>query len=163
MPHESYSVNTNEDFSCLYFCTCGDYTRCKEPYKHMYLVTRIYNDIEISYEGEPSLSKESTADENQLNVSLETILSPQLLVLLQRQRTEKREADLLAKAAENARAFRDGEEQLMALFKKIYEVLSATKKRKRSFQYLQETIASLHSTYLQVKGLNESGAGRKCQ
>jgi hypothetical protein len=141
----------------------GDYTRYKEPCKHMYLVTRIYNDIEISYEGEPSLSKESTADENQLNVSLETILSPQLLVLLQRQRAEKREADLLAKAAENARAFRDGEEQLMALFKKIYEVLSATKKRKCSFQYLQETIALLHSAYLQVKGLNESDAGRKCQ
>ncbi|KAK3805237.1 MAG: hypothetical protein JOS17DRAFT_768795 [Linnemannia elongata] len=150
-PNESHSVCTDEDFACLYSCTCGDYTRYKEPCKHMYLVTRIYNDIEISYEGEPSLSKESATDENRLNLSLETLLSPQLLLLLQRQRAEKREADLLAKAAENARAFEDGEAELMAILQKIYQALAAKKKRKCSFQYLQETIALLHNAYLQVK------------
>lgn len=103
----------------------------------MYLVTRIYNDIEISYEGEPSLPKESATDENRLNLSLETLLSPQLLLLFQRQRAEKREADLLAKAAENARAFEDGEAELMAILQKIYQALAAKKKRKCSFQYLQ--------------------------
>lgn len=129
----------------------------------MYLVTRIYNDIEISYEGEPTLSNESATDENKLGFSLETMLSPQLLLLLQRERATKRQADLLAKEAENAQAFEDGEAELMALLEKIYHALEAKKKRKCSLQYLQETVALLHSAYLQVKGLNESGAGRKCQ
>jgi hypothetical protein len=94
---------------------------------------------------------------------LKTILSPQLLLLLQRQRAEKRNADLLAKEAKNARAFEEGEAQLKVLLEKIGTAIWATKKRKCSLQYLQETIALLHNTYLQVKGLNESGAGRKCQ
>jgi hypothetical protein len=41
----------------------------------------------------------------------------------------------LAKEAENARAFEEGEEQLMALLNKISLALTAKKKRKCSFQY----------------------------
>ena len=153
----------NVDFSRVYSCTCGDYARHKGPCKHMYPVPRIYNDIEISYEGAPSFSEEATTDENQLHVSLEKTLPLHILLLLEKQRAEKREADMLAKETENARAFEEDEAQLVALLKKIHAALLATKKSKCSFHYLQETIALLHNAYLQVKGLNESGAGRKCQ
>jgi len=129
----------------------------------MYLVPRIYNEIEISYEGEPSVLEETITSDNKVDVSLEKTLSPQLLLLLQKHRAEKKEAERLAKEAENARAFEEGEAQLRALMEKIDATLRATKKRKCSYQYLQETVAVLHNSYLQVKGLNESGAGRKCQ
>ncbi|KAF9312408.1 hypothetical protein BG006_004383, partial [Podila minutissima] len=81
---------------------------------HMYLVPRIYNDIEISYEGEPSVSEgesyvteESITSDNRVDASLEKMLSPQLLLLLQKHRAEKREAERLTKEAENARAFEE--------------------------------------------------------
>jgi hypothetical protein len=96
----------------------------------MYLVIMIYTDAKISYEGEPSLSKDLTTDETHPFVSLETTLSPHLLLLLQRHRAEKREVDLLAREAENARAFKEGEEQLIVLLNRISLALIAKKKER---------------------------------
>ena len=152
------------DFLFLLSCTCDDYVRYKEPCRHMYLVPRIYNDIEISYEGNvETVGLEATVSDNELDIPLENLLSPRLLLLLQKQRAETREADRLAKEAENMRAFEDGEAQLMDILEKIQATIQTAKKRKCSLQYLQETIAVLHNAHLQVKGLNEVGAGRKCQ
>lgn len=130
----------------------------------MYLVPRIYNDIEISYEGnEEMVGMEVTVGDNKLNFSLENLLLPRLLLLLQKQRAEKREVDRLAREAENQQAFKQGEAQLVAILEKIQAAIQTAKKRKCSLQYLQEMIAMLHNTHLQVKGLNEVSAGRKCQ
>jgi len=130
----------------------------------MYLVPRIYNDVEISYEGNvETVALGVTVGDNELDISLENMLSPGLLLVLQKQRAETREADRLAKEAENMQAFKEGEAQLMAVLEKIQASIQTAKKRKCSLQYLQETIAVLHNAHLQVKGLNEVGAGRKCQ
>ena len=124
---------------------------------------RIYNEVQISYEDEPAHSQEPTRGDNKLNTSLDDLLSPQLRLLIQRQMAAKKEADRLAKAAEYTQVFNNGEDELVTLLEKTGTAIVAIKKRKCSLQYLQQTIAAPHNVYLQVKGLNEQAAGRKCQ
>ncbi|KAI8594609.1 hypothetical protein EDD21DRAFT_393290, partial [Dissophora ornata] len=151
------------DRSLLLSCSCPDYVKHRLPCKHMYLVPRIYSDVDISYEGHVETVSPVAAVSDTLDIPLENMLSPRLLLLLQKQRAETREDNRLAKEVENMRAFEHGEEQLMAILEKIQATVQTVKKRKCSLQYLQETIAVLHNAHLQAKGLNEVGAGRKCQ
>ncbi|KAF8941876.1 hypothetical protein BGZ47_007078 [Haplosporangium gracile] len=46
-----YAVSANAQVTCLLSCTCPDYVRHKVPCKHLYLVSRNYNNMDISYNG----------------------------------------------------------------------------------------------------------------
>ncbi|KAF9917822.1 hypothetical protein FBU30_000506 [Linnemannia zychae] len=81
----TYSISTKADFTHLYSYTRDDYTRYKEPCNHMYLEPRIYNDMEVSYEAMLPLLDEKTLDDNKFGITLEEMISPQFLLLLQKQ------------------------------------------------------------------------------
>ncbi|KAF9579394.1 hypothetical protein BGW38_004359, partial [Lunasporangiospora selenospora] len=124
----AHYVSMDPNFSYLYSCTCNDYIRNKEPCKHMYLVPKIFQDTKISYEGEPSLPVPKEMSPS--GVSLENMLSPQLQLVLQKQRAEKMEASRLTREAENERVFEESEEQLSTLLMKINREFMAKKRRK---------------------------------
>ncbi|KAI8606020.1 hypothetical protein EDD21DRAFT_349490 [Dissophora ornata] len=91
------------------------------------------------------------------------ILSPHLALQLQRARAVQQEAARVARDAENALKFKDCEAKLQDLMKSILHEAAAIKRRKCTLQYFQSSIAGLERTLLEVKGLNQVGAGRKCQ
>lgn len=129
----------------------------------MYLVSRIYRNMEICYDEGPTLPLEPIDDDNNPTFSLEAILSPHLALQLQRARAVQQEAARVARDAENALKFKDCETKLQDLMKSILHEAAAIKRRKCTLQYFQSSIAGLERTLLEVKGLNQVGAGRKCQ
>jgi len=130
----------------------------------MYLVARIYINLEICYDEGPTHPQEPIVCDNGPTFSLESLLSPHLALQLQRSRAEKQEAARVAREAQNAQIFHECERNLEASVLAIaHEVLAKKNRRKCTLQYLQSVVAGLERTLLEVKGLNQVGAGRRCQ
>jgi hypothetical protein len=140
----------------------------------MYLVPRIYYEIEASYNGDPSLadekhqeqSEEATGSNNNSYVSLESMLSHRLKLMLQRHRAEKEEGEKLAKAQDKEiREEREWEETQTQLDVDLGTLFDLVKKPKKcTLLYFKETAALMHTAVLQARGLgNRTGAGRKSQ
>lgn len=159
----NYAVYTSKDFTLLVSCTCADYVQHKVPCKHMYLTQRIYQGMVISYDGEQPLPQEPVSQGIDFCPSLESTLSPNLILLLQKERALKREAERVAREQANEQAFQECEAELEQCIARLVDVAKRTRKRKCTLQYFQSTLAGLKHTLLEVQGLNASGAGRKCQ
>ena len=91
------------------------------------------------------------------------MLNPAIIAQLSKARAEKKEAARKDREAEQVLAFKDCEERLTALLATIGDEARAQKRRKCSLQYFQSAIAGLERIVLEIKGLNNVGAGRKCQ
>ena len=135
------------------------------PCKHMYLVPRKYNGLEISYsnEPEPPQDPDEAIIENDLGPPLESLLSPHVRLQLQAMRAENQEAQKRAREAETEKAFQECERELEDALKKLGVIVCDKKKRQCTLQYFQSAVAGLKNTMLDVQGVNAVGAGRKCQ
>lgn len=92
-----------------------------------------------------------------------SMLKPETILQLNKARAERKEAARKAREAELAAVFIECEKRLAALITVIGDEARAYKRRKCSLKYFQSTIAGLERTLHEVKGLNNVGAGRKCQ
>jgi hypothetical protein len=138
--------------------------------------TALYNDMKICYDGiaVPSQKSSIPADhcddgdvsddsDDDLSPRLKAILSPSLVLQLEKARAEKKEAARKARSSERAAAFRECELRLVSLLVMMGDEAKAKKRRKCTLPYFQSTIAGLERTLLEIKGLNTAKAGRTCQ
>ena len=88
----------------------------------------------ISYDGEQPLSQEPASQSIGLCPSLESTLSPNLILLLQRERTLKREAERVAKEKADEQAFQECEAELEQCVAKLVDVAKGIRKRKCTFK-----------------------------
>ncbi|KAF9983751.1 hypothetical protein BGZ65_001465, partial [Modicella reniformis] len=89
-----------------------DYVRHKLPCKHMYLVPRIYGELEVEYNTDLGGNPETVELDEPLGPPLENTLSQNVLLQLQAMRTENKEAKKREREAANAEVFRQGENDL---------------------------------------------------
>ncbi|KAG0364119.1 hypothetical protein BGZ54_007822 [Gamsiella multidivaricata] len=118
---------------------------------------RIYCEVEISYHGDPAdekfqeKSKGATTGNDNGYLPLESMLSDRLKLMLQKHRTEKEEAEKLAKAkVKEARQKREWEEtqaQFDADLETLFD-LAKKQKKKCTLLYFKGTAALLHTTAL---------------
>jgi hypothetical protein len=171
-----YIVSANAEATQLLPCTCASYVQHSVPCKHLYLVSRMYNDMKICYDGIAVPSQKSSiptdhcddgdiSDDSghDLSPRLKAILSPSLVLQLEKARAEKKEAARKARSSERASAFRKCELRLVSLLVIMGDEAKAKKRRKCTLPYFQSTIAGLERTLLKIKGLNTAKAGRTCQ
>ncbi|KAF9535998.1 hypothetical protein EC957_000966, partial [Mortierella hygrophila] len=66
-PNVKYAVSADAQAARLLSCTCPDYVRHKMPCKHMYLVSRIYNSMDISYDGSDMFVRDEGVTDDDIN------------------------------------------------------------------------------------------------
>lgn len=104
-PNIKYIVSANAEAIQLLSCTCASYVRHSVPCKHLYLVSRMYNDMKICYNGiavpsqNPTIPADHCEDgdvsddsDDDLSPRLKAILSPSIVLQLEKARAEKKEA-----------------------------------------------------------------------
>jgi hypothetical protein len=104
----------------------------------MYLVPRIYCEVEISYHGEPAdenfqeKTVGATTGNNNGFLPLESMLSDRLKLMLQKHRVEKEEAERLAKAkVKGARQKQEWEETQAPFDADLETLFDLAKKQKK--------------------------------
>ncbi|KAK3836266.1 MAG: hypothetical protein J3R72DRAFT_450473 [Linnemannia gamsii] len=148
--------------------------RHKMPCKHLYLVSRIYNSMDISYDGSDMFLRDEDVTDDDMNNGSEVddddssedeipaawrVIVPLVVLQMELARAEKKAERRKLRESERAIEFNG----LLHLLKSMGDEARATKRRKCTLQYFQSTIADLERTLLGVKGLNTVHAGRKCQ
>ncbi|KAK3819330.1 MAG: hypothetical protein J3R72DRAFT_497555, partial [Linnemannia gamsii] len=66
-PDVKYTVSVDAQAARLLSCTCPDYVRHKMPCKHLYLVSRIYNSMDISYDGSDMFLRDEDVTDDDMN------------------------------------------------------------------------------------------------
>ncbi|KAI8601364.1 hypothetical protein EDD21DRAFT_374660 [Dissophora ornata] len=133
-PGAEYSVFVDMNRVLLLSCSCEDYVQQKLPCKHMYLVPRVYVDLEIKYGGDPILPQEPQETQEAIGVGqdfeppLGSTLSPHLVLQLQATRAEHQEAQKRAREEEIAEAFQECEHELLVACEELIDVVILPKR-----------------------------------
>ncbi|KAG0195928.1 hypothetical protein BGX28_000358 [Mortierella sp. GBA30] len=170
-----YDVAVDIERNLLLSCSCADYIRHRIPCKHFYLIVRIFNIFEIKYTPDPEPTRDDGIDDNSNDQitqdpntmdgtypPLPAIIPPHIQLLIQAERAKEREAQKRKREEEVKESFKECDAKLKELWfmlgRDIFEG-----KRKCTLSYMQAAVATLENARREVKGVNEIGAGRKCQ
>lgn len=169
-----YTVAVDVERSLLLSCTCADYVKHKIPCKHMYLVARLFDVFEICYtpdreppqddnvdNGGDGQDGHDAMDDNDPPVQAFVPLNVQLL--LQAERAKEREARKRKHEEEVAEAFKDCDARLKEIWVTMGNYIIKDVNRKCTLDYMRATVATLENACRDLKGVNEIGAGRRCQ
>ena len=85
-----YFTGNCQHFTLLVSYSCTDSVQLKVPCKRMYLTQKMYQGMVISYDEEQPLPQEPVSQSIEYGPSLESTLSPKLILLLQRERVWNR-------------------------------------------------------------------------
>ncbi|KAK3835443.1 MAG: hypothetical protein J3R72DRAFT_451572, partial [Linnemannia gamsii] len=154
-PDVKYTVSVDAQAARLLSCTCPDYVRHKMPCKHLYLVSRIYNSMDISYDGSDMFSTDEgrrryDSSEDEIPAAWRVIV-PLVVLQMELARAEKKAERRKLRESERAIEFNGCEKRTVTLIENRWVMRHALPKEKVHSQYFQSTIADLERTLLGVR------------
>lgn len=156
-----YSVAVDVEKSHILSCTCPDQTRHKLPCKHMYLVSRIYEDLNVRIRGgpmraNPDRTQETGGIDERFMPSPESVISSHLLQQLQAARAKDMEEKKRRREEATAQAFKECEKELMDLWKEVGGIVCDNGKRRCTLKDMETSVAELRSV---VRNMKDRGVG----
>lgn len=142
-------------------CSCPDHTKHRIPCKHMYLVQRVYGNIQVKHCSDLVPIQRTVNNDDHLGPCLESTLSQNLSRQLEDARAESEAAKKRERDATDAEVFRESYDELRTMWIRLGLIVTNPSKRRCTARYMQRAVVTLRNAMYEVEGVNRVGAGQR--